>query len=115
MPKSKKGRVIILVHDMSSHPFLPFYQIPSKNIPEGIHVTECTQNQFQKLKKVGRQELSFLDVACRLVLVYISTKYHKNIPKGIHLTERTRNQCIILSNITKGENPKNKKGELSFL
>ena len=28
--KSKKGRVIILVQDMSSHPILHFYQIPLK-------------------------------------------------------------------------------------
>ena len=38
--------------------------------------------------------MSFLYVTCRLVLFYISTKYHKNIPKGIRLTEWTLNQCM---------------------
>ena len=33
--------------------------------------------------KIWKPELSFLHATSRLVLFYISTKYHKNIPKGI--------------------------------
>ena len=40
--------------------------------------------------KVKKAELSFLYKTRRLVLLYISTKYHQNIPKGIQVTERTR-------------------------
>ena len=48
--KSKKGRVVILVRDMSSVPGLHFCQVPSKN-PKGIRVTERTQNLFQIIMK----------------------------------------------------------------
>ena len=49
----------------------------------------------KKTPKVRKPKLSFLYVTRRLVLFYISTKYHENIPKGIRLTGRTQNQCII--------------------
>ena len=42
-----------------------------------------------------RKEVSFLYATRRLVLYYMSTKYHKNIPKSLWLTERTRSQWII--------------------
>ena len=41
--KSKKGRVVILVRDMSSGPVLHFYRV-SSNIPKGIQVTEWTRS-----------------------------------------------------------------------
>ena len=41
--------------------------------------------------KVRKPELSFLYATHRLVLFYISTKYHKNIQKGIRLTEDYHN------------------------
>ena len=34
------------------------------------------------MPKVRKAELSFLYATCHLVLLYISTKYHKYIPKG---------------------------------
>ena len=46
-----------------------------------------------------------LYATCRLVMFYISTKYHQNIPKGIQVTERKRNLF----------QTKVRKAELSFL
>ena len=46
-------------------------------------------------KSEKKPQLSFLYVACRLVLFFITTKYHQNIPKSVRLTYRTLNQCII--------------------
>ena len=43
------------------------------------------------MPKVRKAELSFLYATCRLVLFYISTRYHQNIPKGVCVTERTLN------------------------
>ena len=43
------------------------------------------------MPKVRKAELSFLYKTCRLVLFYISVKYHRNIPKGIPETEQMRN------------------------
>ena len=51
----------------------------------------CQTLQREIMPKVRKAELSFLYATCRLVLFYISTKYHKNIPKGLWLTERTQN------------------------
>ena len=68
------------------------------------------------MPKVRKAELSFLYATCRLVLFYISTKYHKNIPKGLWLTERTRNQWIITVKYNKGRyNTKSKKGRVFIL
>ena len=55
-----------------------------QNIPKGIRVTEWTQIFFQIIQrvitpKVRKAELSFLYATCRLVLFYISTKYHQTI------------------------------------
>ena len=66
-----------------------------QNIPKGIRVTERTRNLFQTKQreitpKSRKSELSFLYMTCRLVLFFISTKYHQNIPKGIQVTERTK-------------------------
>ena len=66
--------------------------------------------------KAKKPELSFLYVTRCLVLLYISTKYHKIFQKGIQLTERTRNQCIITVKYKQKEiTPKVRKAELSFL
>ena len=85
--KSKVGRVVILVRNTSSCPVLQFYKVPSK-YSEGYpsyradekSISNKTKGDHSKSKKA---RLSFLYVTCRLVLFYISTKYHKNIPKGI--------------------------------
>ena len=93
--KSKEGRVVILVRNMSYCPILQFYKVLS-NILKGIPVTEQMKNLFQTKQrettpKARTAELSFLYATRRLVLFYISAKYHRNIPKGIRVTERTRN------------------------
>ena len=43
------------------------------------------------MPKVRKAELPFLYATFRLVLFYISAKYHQNIPKGISVKEQTRN------------------------
>ena len=78
-----------------------------QSISKGTHVTEQTQNQIQTQNgeittKVRNPKLSLLYMTHRLVLFYISIKYHKNIPKGILLTEQTGNQCIIIVKCNKG-------------
>ena len=64
------------------------------------------------MPKVRKAELSFLYAACRLVLFYISTKYHLNIPKGLRVTELTRNLFQIKQRVI---TPKIRKPELSIL
>ena len=44
------------------------------------------------MPKVRKAELSFLYATRRLILFYITAKYHQNIPKGIPVIEQTRNQ-----------------------
>ena len=78
-----------------------------QNILKGIPFTEQTRNLFQTKQrkttpKVRKRELSFLYATGRLVLFYISTKYHKNIPKGFWLKEWTQNQWIITVKHKKG-------------
>ena len=97
--KSKKGRVVILLPNMSSG----LFYISAKyhqNIPKGIRVTERTRNLFQIKQRVitpkVKPELSILYATHHLVLIYISTKYHQNIPKGIQVTERTRSFTLTL-------------------
>ena len=60
------------------------------------------------MPKIRKAELSFLYVTRRLILFYISTKYHWNIPKGIWVTEWTQNlfqikQRVITPNVRKPE------------
>ena len=69
----------------------------------------CQIKQREITPKVRKAELSFLYATRRLVLFYISAKYHRNIPKGIRVTERTRN---FFSNKTKGDNSKSKKARI---
>ena len=90
-------------------------------------------------RRAKKPKLSFLYVTCRLVLFFITYKYHQNIPENVRLTEWTLNQCIISvkyakyhRNIPKGIpvteqtrnlfqtkqrelTPKVRKAELSFL
>ena len=61
------------------------------------------------MPKVRKAELSFLYATCRLVLFYISAKYHQNISKGIPVTEQTRNH---FQKKTKGDNSKSKKARV---
>ena len=118
--KSKKGRVVILVCDMSSCPVLHFCQVPSK-YSKGYSSYRADEkyisNKTKEITpKVRKPELSFLYVTHHLVLFYISTNYHKNIPKGIQLTERTQYQWIITVKYNKRDiMPKVRKEELSFL
>ena len=49
----------------------------------------CQIWQKERIPKVRKAEL-FLYTTRRLILLYISTKYHQNIQKGI--TEQTQNQ-----------------------
>ena len=64
------------------------------------------------MPKVRKAELSFLYTTRRLVLFYISAKYHQNIPKGIPVTEQTRN---LFQTNQREITPKVRKPELSFL
>ena len=64
------------------------------------------------MPKVRNAELSFLYATCRMVLFYISAKYHRNIPKGIQIIERTQNLFQIKQRVI---TPKVRKPELSIL
>ena len=64
------------------------------------------------MPKVRKAELSFLYVTCRLVLFYISAKYHRKITKSIPDTEQTRNLFQTKQRVI---TPKVRKPELSFL
>ena len=87
--KSKKGRVVILVHETLSGPVLHFCQVPSK-YSKGYSSYRADTKFFQIkqrviLPKVRKPELSILYATCHLFLIYISTKYHQNIPKVFKL------------------------------
>ena len=64
------------------------------------------------MPNVRKAELLFLYATRRLILFYISTKYHQNIPKCIRVTERTRNP---FKNKTKGDNSKSKRARVVIL
>ena len=72
----------------------------------------CQIQQREITPKVSKAELSFLYATRRLILFYISTKYHQNSPKGIRVTERIRN---LFSNKIEGDNSKSKKGRVVIL
>ena len=99
---------------MSSCPVLHFYQVPSK-YSEGHSsyradkksISNKTKGDNSKSKK-GRVVI----VTCRLVLFYISIRYHQNILKGIPVTEQTRN---LFQTKQREITPKVKKPDLSFL
>ena len=62
------------------------------------------------MPKVRKAELSFLYMTHRLVLFYISTKYHRNISNGIPVTEQTRN----LFQTKQGDHSKSKKARVAI-
>ena len=87
--------------NMSSHPDLHFYQVSTK-YSKGHSSYRADKNfyadidalvggghnhfqiqQREIMPKVKKAELSFLHATHRLILFYISTKYHQNILKGI--------------------------------
>ena len=84
--KSKKGRAVIYVV-WSCSSFLP-------SIIKMVFKLQSGHEIFFQIKqrviKVRKAKLSFLYATRRLVLFYISTKYHHDIPKDIQVTERTR-------------------------
>ena len=107
--KCKKDCVVFLYATQSSSPVLHFYQVP-KNILKGIQVTERTLNLFRTKQrkitpKVRKPVLPFL-YATRLLLFYISTKYHQNIPKGMQVTEWTRSFMLTSTLTPTGSIPK---------
>ena len=85
------------------------------DLQSGYEINELSLSNITKGDKaiVRKAELSFLYATSRLVLFYISAKYHRNIPKGIPVTEQTRN----LFQTKQRERTPNKiiKAELSFL
>ena len=66
--KSKKARVIILVHDTSSCPVLHFYQY-NQNFPKGIQVTEWTRS-------------------CHSCMLHVVLSYSKFLPSIIKIFQR---------------------------
>ena len=85
--KSKKGRVVIFVCDMSSGHVLHFCQVPSKYSigyssyrADEKSISNITKGDNSKSKKA---KVVILVCDMSSVLFYISTKYHKNIPKGL--------------------------------
>ena len=62
--------------------------------------------QFQRVSnsKMYRQELWFLCSACRLMMLYVSMKFHENILNGFQVIEQTQNYHC---QISKGNNSKN--------
>ena len=110
-PKVRKPELTFLY---PTHHLALFYTSTKhhQNIPNGIHVTERTQNQIQTRRGGNynrKPKLSFLYVTYHLILFYISTKYHKNIPKSIRLkikSIRHKINAYSLSNITKRDNAK---------
>ena len=91
MPKVRKGRVVILVCNMSSRPVLHFYQVSSKYSTEYLSYRADTKSMHNHCQ----------------ILFYISTWYHPNILKGSPITEQTRNLFQ-----TKGDNSKSKKARV---
>ena len=64
------------------------------------------------MAKVRMAELSFLLATCRLVLFYISTRYHQNISEG-YSSYRADKKSI--ANKTKGDKSKTKKARVVIL
>ena len=101
----KKGRVVFLVYDMLSHPFLHFCQVPSK-YSEGYtsyradpkFFSNKTKGDNSKSKKAWVVNLVWNTTSSRpdLNFYQVSSKYSKgfssdraDIPKGFQVTERT--------------------------
>ena len=111
--KSKKTRVVILVHDMSSGPVLPsiikifqrVFDLQSRHEINGLSLSNLTKGDNAKSKK-GRAELSFLYVTHCLVLFCILCQIPLKYSKG-YSSYRADEKSI--SNKTKGDNSQSKK------
>ena len=78
-----------------------------ENILKSFQIIERTRNDHCRISKGNNyktvDELWFFCSACRLMMLYVSMKFHENILKGFQVIERTRNdQC----QISKGKNYK---------
>ena len=77
----------------------------------------CQTQKREITPKVRKAELSFLYMTHRLVLFYVSTKYHQNtmytiFQRVFDLQSRHKINGLSPSNITKGDNAKSKKGRV---
>ena len=70
------------------------------------------QISIEKTPEVYGQELQFLCCACRLLMLYISMKFHENILKGFQVIERTHNDNC---KISMGNNYKTVKTRVKVL
>ena len=92
----------------SSDDALNFYEVSWKYLDRFSSYRADTKLQLSNLKlriikKMYRQDLRFLCSARRLIMLYISMKFHENILK-LFVIERTQNYH---SQISKGNNSKN--------
>ena len=101
---------------MSSGSVLHFYLVPLE-FSKGVSSYRADTKSIKKgdNSKSKKTRLVILVSTRHPVLFYISSKYHRNIPRNIQLTERHEIYALSLSNITKGDNAKERKVELSFL
>ena len=83
--------------------FLGVFNLQSGHESNGLSLSNITKGDNAKSKK-GRAVI--LVCSMRLVLFYISAKYHQNIAKGIPVTDQTRN---LFQTKQKGENSNRKK------
>ena len=97
--KSKKGRVVILV-PITSHPFLHFYQVPSK-YSKGYSSYRADTKSLPNITKGDNAKRKAVIILVRNMSsspFYISTKYHENIPKDLTYRADTKsmdNHCQI--------------------
>ena len=62
---------------------------------------------------MDRQELRFLSSARRLMMLYISTKFHDNVLYGFQIIDRTHEMTIV--KFQRGITPKKYRQGLLFL
>ena len=79
----------------SSDDALYFYDVSWKYLERFSHKITVVEFQRRIIPNMYRYELRFLCCAHRLMMLYISIKFHANILKGFQVIERTRNDhCI---------------------
>ena len=71
--------------------------------------------QRETTPKQRKPQLSFLYATRRLVLFYISTKYHKIFQRVFDLQNGHQINGLSLSNMTKADNAESKKGRVVIL
>ena len=80
--KSKEGRVVIIVRNISFCPILQFYKVPSK-YSEGYSSNRADEKSISNITKGDNSKRKKASV---VILVrdtsFGPTKYHINIPKG---------------------------------